>query len=193
MSNKKTNRLGFVAAAFLAFALGASPAIATEILEIELGPDDNGSPQYMVIWGTGFGDTVITPQSGVGGKPVIFIGTESDPLVIPADQGACLDPPPQPLENFTDCVVAEMPITTIPAGDYRVRLGEDSNNGSLPLCDCENSGKPSQLTFNYSGDNCAASNNLQENDFTCSGDLDGDPQVQVECNGGSCSVDPADQ
>jgi hypothetical protein len=60
MSNNKSNRLGFVTAAFLAFAFGASPAFATEILEIELGPVDQvtGSPQYMLIYGIDFGDIV---------------------------------------------------------------------------------------------------------------------------------------
>ena len=78
MSSNKSNRLGIVAAAFLAFAFGASPASATEILEIELGPSPRaGAPEYMLIYGTDFG--VIDPDLQL---PTIYMGTDPAPFPI---------------------------------------------------------------------------------------------------------------
>ena len=71
MSSNKSNRLGIVAAAFLAFAFGASPVFATEILEVQVDPED--PPTFLVIYGTDFGTV-----DAIAGTPLVFLGTQGD-------------------------------------------------------------------------------------------------------------------
>jgi len=64
----------------LSILLAASTASAeVHIFEIQAVPAND--PQKLVIWGTDFGNV-----SAVSQTPVIYIGTETDPLVISADQ-----------------------------------------------------------------------------------------------------------
>ncbi|MCK4840926.1 MAG: hypothetical protein KAT04_03470, partial [Methylococcales bacterium] len=164
MNNNKY--LPYIVAVLLSFIIGSSVAIAQlvppVIHEIQLGPDSD-DPTYIVIYGTGF---ELNPDFGiVPGTPAginVFLGTESEPLVLPDDQTACDALAPPPLDtNNTDCVVADFTITVndvetplvVPDGDYRVRF--ETNTG-VPACSCDN-GRPIELTFQYTQNDCSAS------------------------------------
>ena len=84
----------YVAALLLSLALGASPALAVDIREVQISGDP---PEFLVIYGTGFG--TVTPGGPGVGTPVINLGTQVPALTISADQSACnfvLNPPPPP-------------------------------------------------------------------------------------------------
>lgn len=138
----------------------AVPAIAeVEIFEVQVDPSD--PPAFLVIYGTGFGTPVPDVDISDPGTPVINLGTQGPPLVIPFDQNACdsaLNPPPPPLDFNTgiNCVVALLPTPTggFPAGDYLLWL-----KGGVPEASCDD-GKPIQLTFQYTGQDCNVSFNL---------------------------------
>lgn len=187
MSTNRSIRLWSVTAAFLAFAFGASPAIATEILEVQVDPAD--PPQFLVIYGTDFGTV-----DAMAGTPLVNLGTQDLPLAVSADQSACTpDGTAPPLDDDgIDCVVVDLPHPT-PDGDYLLWLEAGGTGGAFPACSCAD-GKPQQLIFEYTGDDCTeTSNNPQEGKFECSGDPAGAAPVQVVCDDGDCSVDPDTQ
>ena len=165
----------------LSLALGASPAIAVEIEEVQV-VDEFGDPtgpfEFLLIYGTDFSDA-----------PVIFLGTDTTtPLVIPVNQTLCNAAPPPPLDAMgTECVVAELP-DPIPCGDYLLSI-----EGRFPSGSCEVDGKPQALVFEYTGEDCSATTNFQGGIFTCSGDPNDEQPVQVECdfNQGDCIADPS--
>ena len=169
----------------LSIVLGAPPAIAVEIEEVQV-VDQFGDPtspfEFLLIYGTDF-----------SAPPVIFLGTDTTtPLVIPVDQTLCDTAPPPPLDAMgTECVVAELP-DPIPCGDYLLSI-----EGRFPSGSCEVDGKPKALVFEYTGGDCSDTTNLtprrQGGIVTCSGDPNDAQPVQVECdiNQGDCTADPS--
>jgi len=145
----------FVAFLLFCTSVGVSDAMANpSIREVQVDPSD--PPEFLVIYGIGFGTV-----SAVDQTPVINLGTQGPALVISADQSACSTPPPPPLDaTGIDCVVAELP-DPIPDGDYLLWL-----EGEVPPASCAD-GKPIQLTFQYTGQDCSASINLGKKD-SCS-------------------------
>ena len=134
-------------------------AAAPKIHEVQPYPSD--APTNLVIWGAGFDD------------PSIFFGTHPDPLVISADQSACVDMEfnPAPPLDPTDfqCVVVDLPYVTngtpaVPSGDYLLKVVVE---GEINVC----GEKPTSLTFLYEPSDCSGVN-YQDN-ATCSGDMTG--------------------
>ncbi len=167
----------------LAATMGVSPAIAqVTIQEVQVVDETgfpDGDPEFLVIYGTGFGDL-----------DAIFLGTQKVPLIIPADQGFCSFisfPPPPPLDpTATDCVVAELP-DPIPCGDYLLSL-------EVPPTSCQFGTRPEALVFEYTGEDCDPTmDNLQGGTFQCSGDPAFAAPVQVICDTADCDADPSGQ
>ena len=132
-------------------------AAAPKIHEVQPYPSD--SPTNLVIWGVGFDD------------PSIFFGTHPDPLVISADQSACVDMEfnPAPPLDPTDfqCVVVDLPFVTngtpaVPSGDYLLKIVVEGTN----ICGT----KPSSVTFAYNPSDCLGVN---AQNASCSGDMTG--------------------
>ena len=158
----------------LSIALGASPAIAQPVIEevqvVDSTGDPLGLPEFLLIFGTGFG--TISPTD----TPVIFLGTDTmNPLDIAVSQNLCSATPPPPLDPAAECVVAELPLVT-PCGDYLLSI-----QGPLPSGSCEVDGKPKALVFEYTGEDCTATTNDQGGQVTCGGDPMGEEPVQVAC------------
>jgi len=164
----------------LSIALGASPAFAQvaihEVQVVDQFGSTEGPPELLVIYGTGFGN-----------DRIIYLGTQMDPLIIPADQSLCSTTPPPPLDpQGIDCVVAELP-DPIPCGDYLLWL-----EGELPEASCAD-GKPKELIFEYTGQACDPNPaNPQDGKFHCSGDPAFTQPVQVVCDTGDCTAIPSD-
>ncbi|WP_223579283.1 DUF7467 domain-containing protein [Kangiella taiwanensis] len=132
-------------------------AAAPKIHEVQPYPSD--APTNLVIWGAGFDD------------PSIFFGTHPDPLVISADQSACVDMEfnPAPPLDPTDfqCVVVDLPYVTngtpaVPSGDYLLKIVVEGMN----IC----GSKPSSVTFEYNPSDCLGVN---AQGASCSGDMTG--------------------
>jgi hypothetical protein len=139
---------------FAVLTVITSTAMAdVEIQEVQVVYGLNGQPETLVIYGTDFGTAVPGPP-GIG-KPIVYFGTQDPPLTISANQFACdyaVNLPPAPLETLgTDCVVADVPPGS-PNGDYLLLL-----EGTVADVSCEVDGKPAELLFTYTGDNCSAS------------------------------------
>jgi len=62
---------------------------------------------------------------------------------------------------------------------------------ALPAPSCASLGKPTTLTFRYSGGGCADSNNPQGGKATCSGSIDPDLPVLVSSTNSSYSITPS--
>ena len=135
-------KMAWVGVVFLiSMLMITGPAIAKPVIDkVYVINDSEGQPQQVRIEGLDFGT-----------NPVVKIGNLG-PLTSVSN---CTD-------STVDCIVASLP-GDITAGDYKLSL----TNPSISLSCAD--GKPAVLRFEYTGNNCASTTNLQDGKVMCTG------------------------